>query len=52
MKKSLGKELQLTAVPATIHTYFGLLSPSGAAGSSGLVSAKGDGELGRSLSPE
>ena len=35
-----------------VYTYFGLLSFSGAAGSNGLVSAKGDGELGLSLSPE
>jgi hypothetical protein len=33
-------------------THFGLLSPSCADGSSGFVSIRGDGELGRSLSPD
>jgi hypothetical protein len=33
-------------------TYFGLLSPCGVEGSSDFVSKRGDGELGRSLSPE
>ena len=33
-------------------THFGLLSPSGVDGSTGFVSSSGDGELGRSLSPQ
>jgi hypothetical protein len=35
-----------------LTTHFGLLSPSGVDGSTGFVSSSGDGELGRSLSPE
>lgn len=35
-----------------LNTHLGLLSPSGADGSSGFVSTRGEGELGRSLSPE
>ena len=36
----------------SLTTHFGLLSPSGVDGSTGFVSSSGDGELGRSLSPE